>query len=406
MKTMKKCLAVVVSLAFLTVLSVMAYAAEPDYGLVVNGVQVVFQEGAGPVNKEGRLLFPLRTVFSALDDGTGAMDWDGEAQMVTISLKGTEMKLWIGNAETQVNGKAVAIQDGVAPIILNDRTYLPIRFVAEQLGLTVGWNEEYKTVTISNKNDYASIKDILEFSSKGMQNRLSLDMNMDMAMAMDVETDGVNVSQEITIGLAAACDIDAENQFMHMNASISVIGEKVDMELYMLGDQMYMGAAGEWSALNMGDLSSGLGFDPTGVTNYLDIAGFKALEDYLGSYDPYLGFGLLNKESNDVIINGVMFLPADILNSIVGSVLGSLGEEAGMQMNLQPVAVTYVFNRETMKLKEINMVFAMDMLIDVAGESAAAAVSYNITINNINFNPKFENVIPDEIIKSASPLAM
>ena len=37
---------------------------------------------------------------------------------------------------------------GVAPTIINDRTYVPIRFVAEELGAEVQWNEETKTVTI------------------------------------------------------------------------------------------------------------------------------------------------------------------------------------------------------------------------------------------------------------------
>ena len=38
---------------------------------------------------------------------------------------------------------------GVAPEIINDRTYVPIRFVAEELGADVQWNEETKTVTIT-----------------------------------------------------------------------------------------------------------------------------------------------------------------------------------------------------------------------------------------------------------------
>ena len=41
---------------------------------------------------------------------------------------------------------------GVAPMIINDRTYVPIRFVAEELGAEVQWNEETKTVTIIKDN--------------------------------------------------------------------------------------------------------------------------------------------------------------------------------------------------------------------------------------------------------------
>ena len=37
---------------------------------------------------------------------------------------------------------------GVAPEIINDRTYVPIRFVAEELGAVVNWNEETQEVVI------------------------------------------------------------------------------------------------------------------------------------------------------------------------------------------------------------------------------------------------------------------
>jgi hypothetical protein len=36
----------------------------------------------------------------------------------------------------------------VAPIIVNNRTYLPARFVAESLGYKVSWNQETETVLI------------------------------------------------------------------------------------------------------------------------------------------------------------------------------------------------------------------------------------------------------------------
>ena len=37
---------------------------------------------------------------------------------------------------------------GVAPMIIGDRTYVPIRFVADELGATTLWLEQTKTVVI------------------------------------------------------------------------------------------------------------------------------------------------------------------------------------------------------------------------------------------------------------------
>ena len=37
---------------------------------------------------------------------------------------------------------------GVAPLIIDNRTYVPIRFVAEELGATVDWNADTQEIVI------------------------------------------------------------------------------------------------------------------------------------------------------------------------------------------------------------------------------------------------------------------
>ena len=37
---------------------------------------------------------------------------------------------------------------GVAPVIMDSRTYVPVRFVADALGAQTSWNEAEKTVTL------------------------------------------------------------------------------------------------------------------------------------------------------------------------------------------------------------------------------------------------------------------
>ena len=38
---------------------------------------------------------------------------------------------------------------GVAPVIIDGRTFVPVRFVADELGATVAWDDATKTVTIT-----------------------------------------------------------------------------------------------------------------------------------------------------------------------------------------------------------------------------------------------------------------
>jgi N-acetylmuramoyl-L-alanine amidase len=48
--------------------------------------------------------------------------------------------MWIGNPQGKINGKPYKIPDGVPPKIVKNRTFVPVRFVAEGLGAVVNWN--------------------------------------------------------------------------------------------------------------------------------------------------------------------------------------------------------------------------------------------------------------------------
>jgi hypothetical protein len=70
---------------------------------------------------------------------------------VVIQLKDKAIKLWIDNPIAEVNGEKIAIDpnnSNVKPIIINSRTYVPIRFVSENLGCNVSWDNTTRKVTI------------------------------------------------------------------------------------------------------------------------------------------------------------------------------------------------------------------------------------------------------------------
>ncbi len=74
------------------------------------------------------------------------VDWDAELQKVTITKGDTVIELFIGETTAYVNGNAVQLD--AAPFIDNDRTYLPVRFVSEYLGAIVYWDADTRTVTV------------------------------------------------------------------------------------------------------------------------------------------------------------------------------------------------------------------------------------------------------------------
>ena len=85
-----------------------------------------------PVIRNERTMLPARFVAEALG---GVVTWDEAEQKVTIVKDGSEIVIFIGEPFATVDGAPVELD--CAAYIENDRTYLPIRFIAENLGAEV-----------------------------------------------------------------------------------------------------------------------------------------------------------------------------------------------------------------------------------------------------------------------------
>lgn len=79
-----------------------------------------------------------------------AVNWDQATQEVTLSKEGTEIKFIIGSKSYQKNGVEVAMD--IAPQVYKERTYLPIRVIGECLDKKVDWDQSTKTVLIMDKD--------------------------------------------------------------------------------------------------------------------------------------------------------------------------------------------------------------------------------------------------------------
>ena len=94
------------------------------------------QKDAAPVIQNSRTLVPIRFITESLG---GAVAWNGESKEATLLLDGKEIKMTIGKTLEKY---------GVAPVIMDSRTYVPVRFVADALGAQTSWNEAERTVTL------------------------------------------------------------------------------------------------------------------------------------------------------------------------------------------------------------------------------------------------------------------
>lgn len=71
-------------------------------------------------------------------------------------LFGNGVALYVDHSDAYAGGKLTKV-DGqnaaVTPVVINDRTLVPIRFVAESFGAQVGWDEMTQTATVQSGAD-------------------------------------------------------------------------------------------------------------------------------------------------------------------------------------------------------------------------------------------------------------
>lgn len=146
---MKKRLLSAVITAAMLISPISAVSAEDTaVDVLLNGEYVEFADQA-PANIDGRVLVPVRAVVEKMG---ATVDWNEQAKQVEVKKDDVNIVLTVNEPSISVNGTQKALD--TAPQVINGRTMLPIRAVAEELGATVGWDSAANSVVIVDWNGY------------------------------------------------------------------------------------------------------------------------------------------------------------------------------------------------------------------------------------------------------------
>ena len=163
-------------------------------GVEINGNVVSFIDEVPFIDRNNRVLVPLRAVADAM--GIDVI-WNEEAYQVALSKKyqkeykiaiyddlekekkyitycqvtfslgsksyWTDMEYLIDNGVTE-KGQWYGRMNTI-PILKKDKVYVPITYIAEEFGYTVNWNEKTNTVEINDKNDVSIIHKLKEIQN-------------------------------------------------------------------------------------------------------------------------------------------------------------------------------------------------------------------------------------------------
>ncbi len=147
---MKKFICLLVFTMSLIVLNKSVFAGEMLSGnlntssvnVLVNGQAVLFPDAQPFIDENGRTLVPIRAIAEALGVEVG---WDDANKAVSLTGDST-VSFVIGEKKALVNGQAETMD--TAAVIVESRTFVPLRFASEYMGAAVEWYGETKTANI------------------------------------------------------------------------------------------------------------------------------------------------------------------------------------------------------------------------------------------------------------------
>lgn len=128
--------------AFLASIMITTAVSADSAVILLDGERLDFP--VAPFITEGTTFVPMRAIFEAFG---ASVEWNDETRTVTSAKDGTEINITIGSTTVYKNGEAQTLL--APPVIVDDFTMVPLRFVSESFGCSVEWNGITQTVTIN-----------------------------------------------------------------------------------------------------------------------------------------------------------------------------------------------------------------------------------------------------------------
>lgn len=128
------------------------HAAAGNSKVYLDGKELTAGQSVPVENVNDTIMVPLRLISESLGYTVG---WDQKSKTVTIEQQGKIIKLVVNQKTASVDEKTVTLT--TAPILRSNTTLVPIRFISEQFGLNVSWDNVKKSVYLitpgsSNEN--------------------------------------------------------------------------------------------------------------------------------------------------------------------------------------------------------------------------------------------------------------
>lgn len=200
--------------------------------MTVDGVSVnIDDDNTVPTIINDRTYIPVRGLVEAIG---GSAEWDNDTRTVTLNYGSDEIRLTIDSTTAYYNDSAVEID--TAPVILNGRTMLPARFIAESFGFDVDWDSESKTITICENvqetSDEAVVENETETTTEAVAENDTESENSSVLVVYFSNTGNTESAAEKIAGLVSGelFEIEASDPYTEDDLNYNVDDCRANME--------------------------------------------------------------------------------------------------------------------------------------------------------------------------------
>lgn len=146
MNKRKMITSLLLSISLILLLSFQVGFEKKDLTIKINGNTL--DASQPPVLLDGHTFVPMRAIFNALG---AEVIWDSDSRKITSSRNETKIVLRINDRTAYMNGQPILLE--TAPMIMNNFTMVPLRFVSESFGANVHWDQQQRFVEIKTIGD-------------------------------------------------------------------------------------------------------------------------------------------------------------------------------------------------------------------------------------------------------------
>ena len=253
---MKKFLAVCISLIMVFGIASISFAdeepilisAKEDLLILSNQIRVQnngefidFTDSEGNVVEpqiiNDRTMVPFRKIFNALGVKDEDILWNGETRTVVAKKDNLEIELQIDNttAKKTIDGEISEIKLDSAPVIVDGRTLVPVRFIAESMDKKVGWDNTYRTVIIIDTEELKAdlekaIPKFIEMTKSQVEVPEKFGMTANITGSLEYK-DKTNKENNSTTNLVGTIDVQKGTDILKMDLDAKFSGKGSIYEL-------------------------------------------------------------------------------------------------------------------------------------------------------------------------------